>query len=71
MYHSPYMRKFCSEPTPCEPYIDWRGVTSAHGAILADYDQINTHVLGEILPSLVILSLLTFELHVIELLHQK
>ena len=32
-------------PTPCGPIIDWRGVTSVQGGILADYDQIDTHVL--------------------------
>ena len=45
MYHSPYMWKSCSGPTPCGPHIDWRGVTSVQGGILADYDQIDTHVL--------------------------
>ena len=45
MYHSPYMWKSCSEPTPHRPHIDWRGGTSVQGGILADYDQIDTHVL--------------------------
>ena len=27
------------------PHIGWRGVTSVQGGILADYDQIDTHVL--------------------------
>ena len=26
------------------PHIDWRGVTSVQGGILADYDQFDTHV---------------------------
>ena len=127
MYHSLYIWKSCCEPTPYGPHIGWRGVTSVHGGILADYDQIDTHVLkwnpakfgypkslhigatrdwdfpsklcldaiypsvtilvssqfrasywlittklinmsrSEILPSLVFLSLFTFELHVIEI----
>ena len=45
MYHSLYMWKSCSEPTPYWPNIGWRGVTSVQGGILADYDQIDTHVL--------------------------
>ena len=45
MYHSLYMQKSCSEPTPNGPHIGWRGVTSVQGGILADYDQIDTHVL--------------------------
>ena len=45
MYHSLYMYKSCSVPTPHGPHIDWRGVTSVQGGILADYDQIDTHVL--------------------------
>ena len=45
MYHSLYMWKSCSEPTPYGPHIDWRGVTSVQGGILADYNQIDTHVL--------------------------
>ena len=45
MYHSPYMWKSCSEPTPYGPHIGWRGVTSVQGGILADYDQIDTDVL--------------------------
>ena len=45
MYHSLYMWKSCSEPTPYGPHIGWRGVTSVQGGILADYDQIDTHVL--------------------------
>ena len=45
MYHSLYMWKSCSEPTPYGPHIRWRGVTSVQGGILADYDQIDTHVL--------------------------
>ena len=45
MYHSPYMWKSCSEPSPYGPHIDWRGVTSVQGVILADYDQTGTHVL--------------------------
>ena len=45
MYHSLYMWKSCSEPTPYERHIGWRGVTSVQGGILADYDQIDTHVL--------------------------
>ena len=39
VYHSTYMWKFCSGPTPYGPHIDWRGVTSIRGYILADYDQ--------------------------------
>ena len=87
-------------------HIDWPGVTSVQGGMLAEYDQIDTHVLkstpanfghpksldpiltdvvsrqfgapfwlittklihmswSEILPSLVILRLFTFDLHVI------
>ena len=45
MYHSLYMWKSCSEPTPYGPHIGWRGVTSVQGGILADYDQIDPHVL--------------------------
>ena len=45
MYHSLYMWKSCSEPMPYGPHIGWRGVTSVQGGILADYDQIDTHVL--------------------------
>ena len=45
MYHSIYMWKSCFEPTPYGPHIGWRGVTSVQGGILADYDQIDTHVL--------------------------
>ena len=45
MYHSLYMWKSFSEPTPYRPHIDWRGVTSVQGGILADYNQIDTHVL--------------------------
>ena len=45
MYHSLYMWKSCSEPTPYGPHIGWRGVTSVQGGILADYNQIDTHVL--------------------------
>ena len=45
MYHSLYMWKSCSEPTPDGPHIGWRGVTSVQGGILADYDQIDPHVL--------------------------
>ena len=45
MYHSLYMWKSCCEPTPYGPHIGWRGVTSVQGGILADYDQIDTHVL--------------------------
>ena len=45
MYHSLYMWKSCSEPTPYGPHIGWRGVTSLQGGILADYDQIDTQVL--------------------------
>ena len=45
MYHWLYMWKSCSEPTPYWPNIGWRGVTSVQGGILADYDQIDTHVL--------------------------
>ena len=45
MYHSLYMWKSCSMPTPYGPHIGWRGVTSVQGGILADYDQIDTHVL--------------------------
>ena len=127
MYHSLYMWKSCCEPTPYGPHIGWRGVTSVRGGILADYNQIDTHVLkwnpakfgypkslhiratrdwdipfklrfdviypsvailvsrqfraaywlrttklihmswSEILPSLVILSLFTLELHVVEI----
>ena len=36
MYHSLYMWKSCSEPTPYGSHIDWRGVTSVQGGILAD-----------------------------------
>ena len=45
MYHSLYMWKSCCERTPYGPHIGWRGVTSVQGGILADYDQIDTHVL--------------------------
>ena len=45
MYHSLYMWKSCSEPTPYGPHIGWRGVTSVQGGILADYNQIDPHVL--------------------------
>ena len=45
MYHSLYMWRSCSEPTPYGAHIDWRGVTSVQGGILADYDRIDTHVL--------------------------
>ena len=45
MYHSLDMWKSCSEPTPYGPHIDWRGVTSVQGGILADYNQIDTHIL--------------------------
>ena len=45
MYHSLYMRKSCSEPTTYGPHIGWHGVTSVQGGILADSDQIDTHVL--------------------------
>ena len=45
MYHSLYMWKSCSEPTPYGPHIGWRVVTSVQGGILADYDQIDPHVL--------------------------
>ena len=45
MYRSLYMWKSCSEPTPYGPHIGCRGVTSVQGGILADYDQIDTHVL--------------------------
>ena len=45
MYHSLYMWKSCCEPTLHGPHIGWRGVTSVQGGILADYDQIDTHVL--------------------------
>ena len=37
------MCKFCSEPTPNGPHIDWRGVTLVQGGILADYNQIDPH----------------------------
>ena len=30
---------------PYGPHIDWRGVTWVQGGILADYDQIDTHIL--------------------------
>ena len=30
--------------TPYGPHIDWRGVTSVQDSILADYDEIDTHV---------------------------
>ena len=39
MYHSLYMWKSCSEPTPYAPHIGWRGVTSVQDGILADYNQ--------------------------------
>ena len=45
MYHSLYMWKSCSEPTPYGPQIGWRGVTSVQGGILAYYNQIDPHVL--------------------------
>ena len=45
MYHSLYMLKSYSEPTPYGPHIGWRGVTAVQCGILADYDQIDTHVL--------------------------
>ena len=45
MYHSLNMQKSCSEPRPYGLHIGWRGFTSVQGGILADYDQIDTHVL--------------------------
>ena len=45
MYHSLFMWKSGSEPTPYGPHIDRRGVTSVQGDILADYHQIDTLVL--------------------------
>ena len=45
MYHSIFMGTSCSEPTPYGPHIGWHGVTSVQGGILADYFQIDTHVL--------------------------
>ena len=45
MYHSQYMWKSCSEPTPYGPHFGWRGVTSVQGGISADYNQIDTHCL--------------------------
>ena len=45
MCHSLCMWKSWSGPTPYGPHIDWRGVTSVQGGILADYNQIGTHVL--------------------------
>ena len=45
MYHSLYIWKSFSEPTPYRPHIGWRGVTAVQGGILADYDQIDPHVL--------------------------
>ena len=45
MYHSLYMWKSCSEPTPYGSHIGWRCVTLVQGGILADYGQIDTHVL--------------------------
>ena len=67
MYHSLYMWKSCSEPSLYGPHIGWRSVTSVQGGILADYDQIDTHVLKWNPANLVILSLFTLELHVIEI----
>ena len=45
MCHSFYMWKSCCEPTPYWPHIGWHGATSVQGSILADYDQIDAHVL--------------------------
>ena len=45
MYHSLYMWKSCSEPTPYGSHIGLHGVTSVQGGILAEYDQIVIHVL--------------------------
>ena len=45
MYHSLYMWKSCSEPTPYGPHIGCRRVKAVQGGILADYHQIDTHVL--------------------------
>ena len=39
------MWQSCSEPQPYGPHIDWRGVTAVQGGIVADYNQIDTHVL--------------------------
>ena len=45
MYHSLYMWKSCSEPTTYGPHIRWSSVTLVQGGILADNDQMDTHVL--------------------------
>ena len=71
MYHSLYMWKSCSEPTPYEPIL--ADVVSRQ--FRAAYWLIPTNLIhmswSEILPSLVILSLFTFELHVIEIFLPK
>ena len=71
MYHSPYMWKSCSHPTPYRPRIYWRGVTSIHGGILAEYDQIASHVLKWNPANLVNLSFFTYELRVIGIFLQN
>ena len=69
MYDSPYMWKSCSEPTPYGPHIDWRGVMSVQGGILADYDQIDTNVLKRNPAQFGYPK--TFELHVIKIFLQN
>ena len=67
MYHSQYMWKSCSDPTPNGPHFGWRGVTSVQGGISADYNQIDTHGLRYKPAKFGYISLVTCELHVIEL----
>ena len=66
-YHSSNMRNFCSELTPYGPIM--AGVVSRQ--FKAAYWLITSKLIhmswSQILPSLVILSIFTFELHVIEL----
>ena len=67
MYHSLYMWKSCSETTPYEPILAdvvSRQFRAAYWLIATNFIHMSW---SEILPSLVILSLFTFELHVIEI----
>ena len=45
-YHSLYMQTPCSEPKPYASHIGWPGITLVQGGILADNDQVDTHVLN-------------------------
>ena len=44
LYDRLYNQTSCSEPTPLGPHIGCSCVTSDQGGILADYDQVDTHV---------------------------